>query len=279
MVGRRAGAGQPGFPGVRQHAVVSAARDDEGTVVELAAPVGRVVSLVPSLTEAVATTGRHLLVGATDWCRCPPDLDVVRVRGTKNPDLTTVISLEPDLVLTNFEENRPADIAALRSAGVPVWVTVIRTVPDALTSLQRMLTACGLARPGWLADAALVWAGPSGGPGGRRCRALVPIWRRPWMVLGRDTFAGDLLARIGVDNVYADAVDRYPRIALADAMGRRPDVVVLPSEPYAFGPADLGAFAGWSAPTAFVDGRLLTWYGPSLAAARQILAEAVWSVV
>ena len=31
----------------------------------------RVVSLVPSLTEAVAATAPELLVGATDWCSHP----------------------------------------------------------------------------------------------------------------------------------------------------------------------------------------------------------------
>ncbi|MEV6816936.1 helical backbone metal receptor, partial [Micromonospora sp. NPDC051296] len=33
----------------------------------------RVVSLVPSLTEAVAVTRPGLLVGATDWCSHPAD--------------------------------------------------------------------------------------------------------------------------------------------------------------------------------------------------------------
>ena len=61
-------------------------RDDLGTPVELAAPARRVVSLVPSLTEAVARSAPGLLVGATDWCTHPVGLSVTRVRGTKNPE-------------------------------------------------------------------------------------------------------------------------------------------------------------------------------------------------
>ncbi|MEO5873404.1 MAG: helical backbone metal receptor, partial [Streptosporangiaceae bacterium] len=120
-------------------------RDDTGVEVALPARVGRVVSLVPSLTETVAVTAPGLLVGATDWCAEPAGLEVTRVRGTKNPDLALVGSLRPDLVLANEEENRAADVAALRAAGLTVWVTVIRTVDEAFGSLRRVLTeACGL---------------------------------------------------------------------------------------------------------------------------------------
>src|SRR5664280_233383 len=98
-------------------------RDDLGTPVSVSGGVRRIVSLVPSLTEAVAVTNPELVVGATDWCTHPADLTVTRVRGTKNPDLAAVVALRPDLVLTNDEENRPADVAALRAAGLAVWVT------------------------------------------------------------------------------------------------------------------------------------------------------------
>ena len=50
----------------------------------------RVVSLVPSLTEAIAATVPDVLVGATDWCTHPADLDVHRVGGSKYPDLDRV---------------------------------------------------------------------------------------------------------------------------------------------------------------------------------------------
>ena len=76
----------------------------------------RVVSLVPSLTEAIAATCPEVLVGATDWCTHPADLDVARVGGSKYPDLDRVLALRPDVVLVNVEENRRADAHALRAA-------------------------------------------------------------------------------------------------------------------------------------------------------------------
>ncbi|NMH97951.1 cobalamin-binding protein [Pseudonocardia sp. K10HN5] len=229
------------------------------------AEVRRVVSIVPSLTEAVAASAPGLLVGATDWCTHPADLDVPRIKGTKNPDVDAIIALTPDLVLANQEENRLPDLDALRAAGAPVYVTDVRTLDGehgAFDSLARMLAACGLDEPDWLRKARDAWAAlPE--PAQRR-RAVTPIWRKPWMALGRDTFAGAVLARLGVDNVLADDPERYPRFN-PDALPDH-DLVVLPDEPYLF-TADDGPEAFPGVPPALVSGRLLTWYGPSLAEA------------
>ncbi|MER7762570.1 helical backbone metal receptor [Streptomyces sp. NPDC097619] len=231
----------------------------------------RVVSLVPSLTEAVAETAPGLLVGATAWCSHPPDLDAARIGGTKNPDLTEIVRLRPDLVLANEEENRAPDLDALRAAGLEVLLTEVRTLPQALTELERVLTGCGLTRPRWLDEAEAAWAELRPGP---VRTAVVPVWRRPWMVLGRDTFAGDLLARLGVRNRHADHAERYPRIPADDPTASDCDLVVLPDEPYAFSAAD-GPEAFPALPAALVSGRHLTWYGPSLAEAPRVLGEAL----
>jgi ABC-type Fe3+-hydroxamate transport system substrate-binding protein len=244
-------------------------RDDTGAVVGVPAGVRRVVSLVPSLTESVAVTAPGLVAGATDWCTHPAGLDVPRVRGTKNPDLAAVLALRPDVVLANEEENRAADLAALRAAGLPVWVTVIRTLDEALASLRRMLTvACQLPAPAWLDAAEHAWDLPELPA---RRQAVIPIWRRPWMVLGRETFAGDVLARLGVVNVYAGHAERYPKVPLDDLLAAGPDLVVLPDEPYRFTAVD-GPECFPGVPAALVSGRHLTWYGPSLAEAPRILA-------
>lgn len=238
--------------------------DDLGDTVDVPTRPGRVVSLVPSLTEAISSAAPGVLVGATDWCTHPAGLDVVRVRGTKNPDIETIVRLRPDLVIANAEENRAVDLDALRTAGLAVWVTAPTTVPAAIGSLDRLLRSFGDVPP-WLDEAREVWSIPYAGP---RRTAVVPIWRRPWMALGRDTFAGDLLGRLGIDNALADNAERYPRIDLAALPAY--DLVVLPDEPYAFSPDD-GPEAFPDLPTRCVSGRHLTWYGPSLAEAHTIL--------
>jgi ABC-type Fe3+-hydroxamate transport system substrate-binding protein len=242
--------------------------DDLGTRVVLGGPPRRVVSLVPSLTESVAASVPGLLAGATDYCTHPAGLDVPRVGGSKYPDLDRVRALDPDLVLANAEENRRADVEALRAAGIPVWVTAPTTLAGAFTSLRRMLAACGLAAtPAWLDEARRAWSSTyDGSPPART--AAVPIWRRPWMVLGAGTFAGDVLRQLGVANAFAGSAERYPKVSVAEM--RSAGFVVLPDEPYAFSAADgPEEFAGLD--VALVSGRHLTWYGPSLLEARDLL--------
>ena len=110
-------------------------RDDRGTPVQLG-EIRRVVSLVPSLTEAIAATCPQLLVGCTDFCVRPPDMDDVvghavrRVRGTKNPDRAAIAELRPDLVIANDEENRAFDVEKLRAelAEDADWSAVVDTL-------------------------------------------------------------------------------------------------------------------------------------------------------
>jgi ABC-type Fe3+-hydroxamate transport system substrate-binding protein len=257
----------------------AAALDDLGLPVRLRPEIRRVVSLVPSLTEAIAESAPGLLVGVTRWCSHPPGLAAARIGGTKNPDVPGIAALAPDVVLANEEENRPGDLAALRDRGLPVWATRVRTLPEAFSSLHRMITlACRLPRPAWLDDAEAAWAqAPEPGHGATRT-AIVPIWRRPWMVLGRDTFAGDVLARLGVVNACAGDQDRYPRMGLDQLRAVRAGLIVLPDEPYPFS-ADDGPEAFPDLPAALVSGRHLTWYGPSLAEAPVILGRQLHQVI
>lgn len=242
--------------------------DDSGASVPLTQPARRVVSLVPSLTEAIALTAPTALVGATDWCTQPPDLTVTRVRGTKNPDITAIAGLRPDLVVVNDEENRRVDVEELRRLTIPVWLTHIATVDEALDSMTRLFTqAFRVAVPAWLKEARNVWSRPASGP---RIRVALPIWTKPWRWVGANTFATDLMRRLGWDNVVTD--ERYPLLTPVDIAERAPDVVVLPDEPYSFTATDHQHFP---VPAIHVAGRNLFWYGPAMATAREELEEAM----
>ncbi|KOV76877.1 helical backbone metal receptor [Nocardia sp. NRRL S-836] len=231
----------------------------------------RVVSLVPSITEAVAVSLPGTLVGATDFCTHPSGLDVPRVGGSKYPDVDRVLALRPDLVLANSEENRAEDVDRLRANGVQVWVTEAPTsVPMALASLRRLFATAWDLEPDWLVEAEELWRDTAP----RRLTAVVPVWRRPWVVVGRDTFATDVLRRLGVENVYAGHEERYPRPSLDELNEHRPDLVVLPDEPYAFTHED-GPESFPGLPYVLVNGRHLTWYGPSLVEARASLERAL----
>ncbi len=248
-------------------------RDDLGREVDLSRPPRRIVSLVPSLTEAVALSAPGTLVGATDYCTHPAGLDVPRIGGSKYPSVERIAALDPDLVLANVEENRREDFHSLAARlatlvpPVPIWVTYPQDLSQALASLARLAGALAWEPPAWLAAAREAWRDDYRGP---RVRAVIPVWRKPWVVLGGATFAGDLLRRLGVDNVF-DGEERYPRPSLVDILERQPDLAVLPDEPYPFTAQD----ALPDIPYALVSGRHLTWYGPSLAEARAVLSASL----
>ena len=246
--------------------------DDLGYPVGLRRSPQRIVSLVPSLTEALAVTVPDRLVGATDWCTHPPDLDLPRVRGTKNPDRSAIAALAPDLVIANKEENRRLDVDRLRAAGIPVWVTVTEALGQALRAMRRLFVdVLAVEEPDWLTTAEAEWARPAPEP---RLRVVMPIWRDPWMVVGSRTFAGDLLAGLGLSNAFGGSDDRYPRLALEDLRRAEADVVLLPDEPYVFTAED-GPEAFPGTRSVLVSGRALTWYGPSLATARSALLHQI----
>jgi ABC-type Fe3+-hydroxamate transport system substrate-binding protein len=229
-----------------------------------------VVSLVPSITEALASVRRDAVVGATDWCTHPADLDdtlEARVRGTKNPNLETIRQLRPDVVIANREENRELDVRRLRESGVRVEVTRVESVPEAVEAYEHLFDeVLGWERPPWLGEVRELWCGPLPEV---TASVAIPVWRDPWMVVGSATFTGDLARRLGWANAFADSADRYPTVEPSEVEARGVDLVLLPDEPYVF-TADDGPEAFPSTATRLVSGRLLTWYGPSLLEARSL---------
>ena len=95
-------------------------RDTLGREHARAEPPARIVSLVPSLTEALFWLGvGDRVAGVTDFCVHPAEPLALRPRvgGTKNPDLDAVRALSPELVVANREENRERDVRALEADG------------------------------------------------------------------------------------------------------------------------------------------------------------------
>jgi ABC-type Fe3+-hydroxamate transport system substrate-binding protein len=256
--------------------------DARGRPVAVPDRVERVVSLVPSLTEWLVHAGLgERLVGVTDWCVEPAEAvaRLPKVRGTKNPDLGVIRALEPDLVVANAEENRKLDVERLEAGGLAVFVTMPVTVAGAVAELRDLAAAVGDLPHAAAIDADLVAAVAAAyrSRPANPARYACAVWRDPWMWLGRRTYAADLLALAGGTPVLDDPATRYPRIEPEALAALRPELVLLPSEPYAFGAADAGEVAGWSgARVELVDGRALTWYGPripaALAAFRELLA-------
>lgn len=217
----------------------------------------RIVSLVPSSTETLLGLGAGV-VACTRFCEEPT---LPHVGGTKNPDIAAIVALQPDVVVMDRQENRREDARALDDAGVTLFVSDVTTVAEAHAVVGDLaaLAGCDVPASGPTTPTS---AAPALGTDERT--VFVPIWRRPWMTIGRATYGADVLAAIGCRLVSTDPDDPYPTIDLAAAAVLAPDAVLIPSEPYEFTDAHLGelrATFGVDVPLVRVDGRDLFWWG------------------
>jgi ABC-type Fe3+-hydroxamate transport system substrate-binding protein len=195
---------------------------------------------------------------------------VPKVGGTKKTDVRRVLELGPDLVVAVKEENSRRDVEALAEAGVPVFLGAPDTVEGAVQMLRNLAARveAPLARE-VLAPIERVVERLKGRSGTPR-RVFVPIWKGPYMSTGGDTYVHDVLKMSGGENVCGGAA-RYPTVTRQEIEELRPEVVLLPDEPYPFAAEDLPEFYALDIPAAkddrlhLVDGKLLTWYGPRMA--------------
>lgn len=241
----------------------------------------RIVSLVPSLTEALFAFGAgERVVGCTRYCTEPPGgtAPLPKVGGTRKFSVSRVLELEPDLVLAVKEENDRGQVSELRFADVPVLVGEPVGVASAISLLRRLAAVVGTpeAEP-VIEEIERVYLHLRLRPPERR-RVFVPIWKEPYMTLGGDTYAHDVLAVCGGENAFGDRT-RYPQVSVEEIEAASPEVILLPDEPYEFSEEDRREFLRLRTPASregrveLVDGKTLTWYGPRMAESlRQISA-------
>ena len=232
---------------------------------------------MPSLTESLFALGLgDRVVGVTDWCVHPADAvkELPKVGGTKDTDVDAIVRLAPDLVIANHEENTKRVVDRLESAGLAVWITYPRTVREGAALLRELALRLDA---GPFAIAAVVE--PVEAEVARAelmrpqtpVRVFCPIWRGPWMSVGRDTYVHSMIELCGGANVCADRAERrYPIVSLDDVVAAAPEVILLPDEPYAFGARDQAELARLPVPAARdgrihrVDGTWVSWYGPRI---------------
>lgn len=222
----------------------------------------RVVSLVPSVTETLLAWD-VTPVACTRFCEQP---QLEAVGGTKDPDVAAIVALRPDLVVVDVEENRREDHQALVAAGIEVHVLHVRDLADLDLQMPELADRVGARwRP--------IGAIPA--PPLQR-RAFVPIWRRPWMALGTPTYGSSLLAALGVDNAVAGQRP-YPEVELEELAGRGVDIVLAPDEPFPFAERHRSELET-VAPTVFLDGKDLLWWGVRTTSALERLAVLLGSL-
>jgi ABC-type Fe3+-hydroxamate transport system substrate-binding protein len=246
-------------------------RDARGKDLEFSHPPRRVVSLVPSITETLFDLGAgDQVVGVTDFCIFPPDIDRPRLGGTKNPRVDAIRALAPDLVHMNLEEN-------LRKHGeaIELFVPVFASEPKSVSDVEQLIGILGAmhGRPDAAGNAVQELRNAVRALPRRSFTFACPIWKAPWMWCGGDTYVSSLITTAGGRNVLGGH-QRYPTLSLDDVAAMKPDVIFLPDEPYAFTEWDAENITTSRVVGPF-PGHLFTWHGTRTIKGLKFLRDAL----
>jgi ABC-type Fe3+-hydroxamate transport system substrate-binding protein len=222
---------------------------------------------VPSQTELLYDLGLdNEVVGVTKFCVHPENWfkSKTRIGGTKNVNIETVSTLQPDLIIANKEENLKEQVEALQKIA-PVWVSDVNDLPGALSMIRsvgelvyRSTQAEKIIKQieqHFQTIATVKSAVP----------AAYLIWKDPYMTVGGDTFISDMMQRAGFMNVFGK-LHRYPEVTFHDILSSGCKVILLSSEPYPFKQKDIDALKPMfpAQDIILVDGEMFSWYGSRL---------------
>ena len=221
----------------------------------------KIVSLVPSWTETLFVLGAgEDVVGVTDYCRFPDEAaSRTRVGGTKTVNLEEVERLNPDLVLLCREENRLEDARKIM-ARYETFIVDVRNLDDVGETILRLGKRIG--RSGESTELSRkIRSLRTESRGSLEGTHACLVWRNPCMAVGGDRYASSLLAHLGLRNVFAN-LHGYPEITLEIIADLKPDLLLLPDEPFPWSKEEhLAEFDDLPSRPVFCRGDLLFWHG------------------
>jgi iron complex transport system substrate-binding protein len=223
-------------------------RDDRGTVHRFAAPPQRIVSLLPSLSEAVCALGAcERLVGVDRWSNWPAALAALpRVGGLEDAQIEHIVSLRPDVVLAAPSARV---IERLEALGLKVVVLDAQNHGDVHRALLWLAQLLGRPAQGpalWAAIERDLAAAAARVPAGvRGQRVYFEVGSGPYAA-GAASFIGQTLARLGLVNIVPAEMGPFPLLSPEFVLRARPELMMagrrewqaMPSRP------------GWQGPNA-----------------------------
>lgn len=246
-----------------------------------AQPVSRIVTLAPSLTEAVCALGRCAqLVGTDRHSTWPAAVQTLpKVGGLEDAQIERIVTLRPNLVLLGPRSRAGERLQAL---GMQVMTLDARTHAD----LKRVLLKLGdtLGEPARAAELvarmdAELDAAARRMPAALRGRTVYVEVGAGSSAASEKSFIGETVAKLGLVNVVSGELGLFPRINPELLLRRPPDIIIGPRATL----ANLADRPGWSALPAVRQQQLclldtermdlLSRPGPRLGEAAQMLVE------
>ena len=214
------------------HVAVRSFVDDTGRKFTLAKAPVRIVSLAPSITEILFAIGAGSQVaGVTQFCDFPPDAAKKPKVGYANPNLESLVALQPDLILAPKEFLKPDLLAALDALHIPLFILSGETVDDIFSHIQTIgrMTDHQAEAAALVMDVRREIATVTQRVQGRPpVRVLYVLNSQPLITVGSGSYIDQLIGLAGGLNVAAESATSYPHLSMETVLVKDPEVLVFP---------------------------------------------------
>jgi iron complex transport system substrate-binding protein len=204
-----------------------AIKDDRNTTVILSTPAQRVISMLPSLTESVCALGKcSALVGVDRFSNWPKSVDALpRLGGIADANIEGIVRLKPDLVLV--EKSSPL-IGRLQSLGISVMAFDVQSIADVQRTLRQLDVVLGSTESGAVWERIqldIARASRTLSPSQKAARVYFEVNSAPFAA-GKTSFIGELLDRLGMQNIATEKMGAFPKINPEFVVQSRPDLIM-----------------------------------------------------
>lgn len=205
--------------------------DDTGRVVTFTTPPQRVVSCHNGFTEMLLALGaKERLVGVTKAAdQIPEAAGITRVGSHAFPDVETVRSLQPDLLIATFGAAPKERFLALEQYGMKVLIFRPGTLEEVCSVMERLGTVLGLGTAAQTKVAELrsrIEAVRTAVAGKPPVKVFVEHSLTPLKGSGTSSIADDIVTIAGGVNVVKSR-ERLVPFSMEELVGADPDVYVI----------------------------------------------------
>lgn len=192
----------------------------------------RIVSLKPNITEILFSLGAGpRVVGVTTWCNYPDAAKALpKVGDYLRAFPEQVIAVMPNLIIGSQENSAKEPTLQLERMGFKTELLAFTTLEDTYRSIREIgkLTGTEKAADRLANDLQnqITQIHLSAGKNHRAPRVLAVVGHRPLIVIGPQTFLGQMLTQVGAQNIIRAGSLPYPQLNTENLLALDPDVII-----------------------------------------------------
>lgn len=206
--------------------------DGLGDTVRLDRPAKRVISLLASGTESLIELGLSSnIVGRTIYDKDPRVAHVKLVGSGLEPNLETLVSLKPDLVIGWAAERRQKLQQRLKQAGITTYNLAAQDTSDIFKGIKDLGALTGKSDESEKLLArirAQFTAVKKSVEGKKRPKVLYIVSMEPPITVNSKTYVGQVIGVAGGQILFPDTPQNWPTVSLEQIAVRNPDYIILP---------------------------------------------------